>query len=162
LLFDLNDIDSVRVVQKFLASVRTDKEYVGLTSGCFDLIHFQHFSFFIRCRRFCNYLVVGVDADEVVRKDKGPSRPIIPDFQRALMVDALRPVSFSFVMNGIADFGRAAELFSPDIIFKNDEFEGKEDTIIGREYTKRIIILKDQEYCNSTTEIIRQVAKKPM
>jgi len=161
LLFDLNDTDSVRVVQGFLSGVRTDEECVGLTSGCFDLIHFQHFSFFIRCRRFCKYLIVGVDADEVVRMDKGPSRPIIPDFQRALMVDALRPVSFSFVMNGIEDFGRAAKLFSPDIIFKNDEFEGKEDTIVGREHAKRIIILKDQKYHDSTTEIIRHVTKRP-
>jgi cytidyltransferase-like protein len=160
MLFDLNDEDSVRVVQKFLVEAQAAKESIGLTSGCFDLIHFQHFSFFMRCRRFCNYLVVGVDTDEVVRAVKGPSRPITPDFQRALMVDALKPVSFSFVMNGVEDFGRAAKLFSPDIIFKNDDFEGRENEIVGREYAKRIMIVKDQKYYDSTTEIIRCVAQR--
>ena|SRR3989344_7500723 len=160
MLFDLNDEDSVRVVQKFLVDAQAKKESVGLTSGCFDLIHFQHFSFFIRCRRLCDHLVVGVDADEVVRAAKGPSRPIIPDFQRALMVDALKPVSFAFVMNGMEDFGKAAELFSPDIIFKNDDFEGRENEIIGREHAKRIVIVKDQKYYDSTTDIIRCVTQK--
>lgn len=160
MLFNLNDEDSVRVVQKFLVGVQANKESVGLTSGCFDLIHFQHFSFFIRCRRLCDHLIVGVDADEVVRAAKGSSRPIIPDFQRALMVDALKPVSFAFVMSGVEDFGRAAELFSPDIIFKNDDFEGREEEIVGREHAKRIVIVKDQKYYDSTTEIIRYVAQK--
>lgn len=160
MLFDLNDEDSVRVVQKFLLDAQANKESIGLTSGCFDLIHFQHFSFFIRCRRLCNYLVVGVDADEVVRTAKGPSRPIIPDFQRTLMVDALKPVSFTFVMSGVEDFGRAAKLFSPNIIFKNDDFEGREDEIVGREHAKQIVIVKDQKYCDSTTDIIRCVAQR--
>ncbi len=96
----------------------------------------------------------------MVRAVKGPSRPIIPDFQRALMVGALKPVSFVFIMSGVDDFGRAAELFLPDIIFKNDDFEGRKEEIVGREYAKRIVIVKDQKYYDSTTEIISCVAKK--
>ena len=161
MLFDLNDRDSVQVVRDFIAGVRLSGKCIGLTSGCFDLIHFHHFSFFLRCRRFCDYLIVGVDADEVVREDKGPSRPIIPDFQRVIMVDALRPVAFSFIMNGVKDFGKAAELFSPDVIFKNDAFRGKEDQVVGREHAKRVMVLGDQLYHGSTSDIIRHVSNKP-
>jgi D-beta-D-heptose 7-phosphate kinase / D-beta-D-heptose 1-phosphate adenosyltransferase len=155
MLFELNDAAGVRVVQDIVAVARSRGERVGLTSGCFDLIHFQHVNFFIRCRRFCDHLIVGVDADEVVRVDKGPSRPMIPDFQRVLMVDALRSVSFAFVMNGLNDFGRAARLFTPDAIFKNDRFKDKEEEIVGREFAQRVIIIADQVYHNSTTEIIQ-------
>jgi D-beta-D-heptose 7-phosphate kinase/D-beta-D-heptose 1-phosphate adenosyltransferase len=160
MLFDINDVDSIRVINKFFADAKAKNETVGLTSGCFDLIHFQHFSFFIRCRRLCSHLIVGVDADEVVRAVKGPQRPIIADFQRALMVDALKPVSFTFIMSGIEDFGRAAELFSPDIIFRNDDFEGREEEIVGREHARRVVIIKDQKFCESTTEIIEIVTRK--
>lgn len=64
-------------------------------------------------------------SSELVRVTKGPTRPIIHDFQRAIMVDALKPVSFSFVMNSLDDFAEAARLFKPDIIFKNNAFRGE-------------------------------------
>jgi bifunctional ADP-heptose synthase (sugar kinase/adenylyltransferase) len=102
---------------------------------------------------------VGVDADELVRGDKGPSRPIVPDFQRVIMVDALKPVAFSFIMSSVQDFGKAASIFQPDIIFKNEEFEGCEHTIVGREYAKQIMIIRDQISHHSTTDIIRRVSK---
>ena len=159
MLFDLNDGDSVKVVRDFLSGIRASGKCIGLTSGCFDLIHFYHFSFFIRCRRYCDYLIVGVDSDELVREAKGPPRPIVPDFYRAIMVDALRPVSFAFIMNSVHDFGRAAELFVPDVIFKNNEFKGKEDQIVGREHAKRIIILEDQVDYSSTTDIIAHASR---
>lgn len=159
MLFDLNDESSIHVVRDFLAGMRASGKCIGLTSGCFDLTHFHHFGFFLRCRRFCDYLIVGVDSDEVVRAGKGPSRPIIPDFQRAIMVDALKPVSFSFIMNGVGDFGKVAQIFAPDVIFKNDKFKGRENEIVGREHAKRVVILEDQVYHNSTTDIIRFVSK---
>lgn len=159
MLFDLTDEHSVQVVRDFLAGMRPKDKTVGLTSGRFDLTHFYHFNFFLRCRRFCDYLIVGVDADELVRQDKGPSRPVIPDFQRVIMVDALRPVSFTFIMNGVQDFGLAARMFQPDIIIKNEDFEGKEGTIVGREHAGRILILRDQISHHSTSDIIREVAR---
>ena len=160
MLFDLNDEHSIKVVGDFLSGVRSAGKSIGLTSGRFDLIHFYHFSFFLRCHRSCDILIVGVDVDEMVRADKGPSRPIIPDFQRVIMVDALRPVSFSFIMNNVQDFGRAAEILQPDIIFKNQDFEGKEDTILGHEHAQRIVILRDQLSHHSTTDIIREASKE--
>ncbi len=160
MFFDLNDNDSVQVVRNFLDNAKAAGKTVGLASGCFDLIHFHHFSFFIRCRRYCDFLVVGVDSDELVREAKGPSRPVVSDFHRAIMVDALRPVSFVFVMSSVLDFGRAAAFCKPDAIFKNDEFKGKESDIVGREFAKRVIILDDQVNHASTTDIIRSVSKK--
>ena len=159
MLFDLNSEESVLVVKTFLQGARSGGKTIGLTSGCFDLIHFHHFSFFIRCRRYCDFLIVGVDSDELVRGAKGASRPIVPDFHRAIMVDALRPVSFVFIMNSVVDFGRVAEIFTPEVIFKNDEFKGRENEIIGKEHAKRVIILNDQVDHSSTTDIIRRVSK---
>lgn len=160
MFFDLHDKDSIQVVRGFLKSLRAKGKTIGLTSGCFDLLHFHHFGFFIRCRRHCDYLIVGVDSDELVRASKGPKRPVVNDFHRAIMVDALRPVSFVFVMNDVQDFGLVAKTFTPDVIFKNDEFKGREDQIVGREHAKRIVILDDQVDHSSTSDIIRCVSRR--
>ena len=46
---------------------------IGLTSGCFDLFHSLHLSYLQKCRRMCDFLVVGVDCDDFVAKS--PSSP---------------------------------------------------------------------------------------
>lgn len=153
MLFDLKNIDEARAVVLFLDEKRRTKNTIGLTSGCFDLIHFQHFWYFIRCRRLCDILIVGVDSDEMVRKEKGPNRPFIFDFKRAIMVDALKPVSFTFVMNSPNDLRTAAELIRPNFLFRNDDFNGKEDEIWGKEFAEKIVIIHDVKDHTSTTEI---------
>lgn len=160
MIFSLQDAIEVSVVRGALSTAKAQGKTVGLTSGCFDLIHFHHFEFFVRCRRNCDVLIVGVDSDELVRGDKGPSRPVIPDYRRALMVDALKPVDFTFIMNGIGDFGKVAELVKPELIFKNQDFKGREKEIVGREHAGRVMILDDQTDHSSTTSIIRHLSRR--
>lgn len=48
---------------------------VGLTNGCFDLFHEGHFHYLARCKQGCDYLVVALNSDESVKRNKGPARP---------------------------------------------------------------------------------------
>ncbi|MCQ4346760.1 adenylyltransferase/cytidyltransferase family protein [Pseudomonas stutzeri] len=48
---------------------------IGYTSGVFDLLHEGHRNYLRACREKCDLLVVGVDEDAMVRKNKGSSRP---------------------------------------------------------------------------------------
>jgi cytidyltransferase-like protein len=157
--FSLQDSGEVERVRNLLLAAKAKGKIVGLTSGCFDITHPMHFQFFLRCRRNCHILVVGVDSDEQVRLDKGPTRPVFPDFQRAIMVDALKPVDFTFIMNGIDEFGKVAELIKPGVLFKNDSFKGREHEILGKEHADRIMIIHDQEIHTSTTAIITALSR---
>lgn len=159
MLFDLSDETAVDVVKRYLTHMRNEGRIIGLTSGSFDLIHAQHFFYFIRCRRHCDVLIVGVDSDELVRERKGPTRPLIYDFKRALMVDALKPVTFTFVMQDVPTFGCAAKLFRPDVIFKNNEFAGRTGDIEGKAYAGRVIIITDVMEHASTTDIVENIVK---
>jgi len=159
MLFDLNDPTAIEVISTYIKCAREKGQTIGLTSGSFDLIHFHHFLYLVRCRRECDVLIVGVDSDELVRQLKGIGRPIIYDSRRVAMVDGLKPVTFSFVMNTVADFGLAAKIIQPDVILKNNFFAGREDEIVGKEYAKRIKIIQDVVDHNSTTQIIEEATK---
>lgn len=159
MLFDLNDPTATETVKTYLECARKEGKTVGLTSGSFDLIHFHHVLYFIRCRRECDVLIVGVDSDKLVRERKGEGRPVVYDSRRVAMVDALKPVAFAFIMNGVRDFGFAAKMITPDVIFKSNEFEGREHEVVGREFTGRVEIIRDVVEHSSTTDILKRAAE---
>jgi len=65
MILDLCNPADVEIFQRGTASA-----IVGITSGCFDLTHNYHLNYFLRCRRLCDILIVGVDSDDLVRKTK--------------------------------------------------------------------------------------------
>ena len=54
----------------------------GFCHGCFDLLHDGHLHFLAQARERCDYLIVGVNHDDSVRRLKGAPRPIEPIGQR--------------------------------------------------------------------------------
>jgi FAD synthetase len=65
---------------------------IVLVGGCFDLLHFGHISFLKQAKSYGDYLMVALESDENVRKNKGPSRPIHTQAQRKEMLQALTVV----------------------------------------------------------------------
>ncbi len=62
------------------------------TNGCFDIIHPGHISYLRAARSLGDALVVGLNSDASVRKLKGPSRPVVPEKDRAMVLEALESV----------------------------------------------------------------------
>ena len=52
------------------------------TSGSFDLFHIGHLNLIKNAKRRCDYLIVGVNTDELVESYKN-KRPIVPLGERA-------------------------------------------------------------------------------
>lgn len=50
--------------------IQTRDKKIGLTSGCFDLIHYYHLRYLERCKANCDLLIVGVDSDSLVEMNK--------------------------------------------------------------------------------------------
>ncbi len=68
------------------------KKYkVGYTTGVFDMFHIGHLNILRRAKEQCEYLIVGVSTDEVVRNYKNKT-PIIPFEERKQIVEAIRYV----------------------------------------------------------------------
>ena len=67
------------------------------TNGCFDLIHVGHIQYLHAAKSQGRSLVVGLNSDRSVQTIKPqqpgfPSRPIVPQQQRAEVLAALKPV----------------------------------------------------------------------
>lgn len=130
----------------------TDK-IVGLTSGCFDLLHFYHLRYLEKCRAQCDFLIVGVDSDMLIGKNKNKS-PMIPEHHRMAMVDALKCVDAVFQMDDI----RNIEDFYPIAtkVFKNSPvIYGNKVEISSGE--AELVIIPDIKEIYSTTELINKI-----
>ena len=73
-------------------AARSRGELCAVANGAFDLLHVGHLRYLEAARQLVGaggLLIVGVNSDASVRASKGPSRPIIPQAERAELVAAL-------------------------------------------------------------------------
>ena len=64
------------------------------TSGTFDLFHIGHLKHLRNCKKLGKHLVVFISSDERVKQKKGHKRPIIPQHERAEIIDSFEIVDF--------------------------------------------------------------------
>ena len=104
-------------------------ERVVFTNGCFDLLHVGHVRSLEQARSLGDRLLVAINRDASVRRIKGPSRPIVPERQRAELLAALECVDW------VVLFGQATPLsliraLRPDVLAKGGDWQL--DEIVGR------------------------------
>ena len=133
--------------------LKKSKSKVVFTNGCFDILHIGHIQYLEQARKLGDYMIVGLNSDESVKKLKGPSRPINNIYDR---IDFLKKFDF---IDFIIEFNQDTpleliKLLEPDILVKGGDYT--HDTIVGREYAKRTIILPFVEG-KSTTNIINKI-----
>jgi D-glycero-beta-D-manno-heptose 1-phosphate adenylyltransferase len=90
--FELRYVPDYERISEIVAALRVLGLKVVLTSGTFDILHEGHSMYLEAARAFGDFLIVGVDSDEKVRKRKGPWRPAVPELERLRMVTHQRGV----------------------------------------------------------------------
>lgn len=64
---------------------------VGYTQGVFDMFHIGHLNLLKNAKELCEYLIVGINSDDLVRNYKHKS-PVIPEEERAEIVRNIKCV----------------------------------------------------------------------
>jgi D-beta-D-heptose 7-phosphate kinase/D-beta-D-heptose 1-phosphate adenosyltransferase len=104
---------------------------VGFTNGCFDLIHAGHVSLLEQAKAHCDRLVVGLNADESVRRLKGPDRPINSQMARATVLASLGMVDAVVLFDEDTPM-RLIEAIRPEVLVKGADY--RQDQVVGADF----------------------------
>ncbi len=81
-----------------LAAIVQHRQQAGeravFTNGCFDLLHLGHVRYLQEARSLGDFLILGLNSDESVRRLKGPTRPLVPAEERAEILAALSCIDY--------------------------------------------------------------------
>ncbi len=95
---------------------------IGYTTGVYDMFHIGHLNVIMHAKEQCDYLIVGVSTDDLVRKEKNKT-PVIPFEERAAIVAALKYVD-KVVPQVDKDKFSAWEKLHFDKMFVGDDWKG--------------------------------------
>ena len=145
----------------FAENARRAGRRVVFTNGVFDILHPGHIRYLQQARALGDVLIIGLNSDASVRRNKGPERPINTEEERAEILAALESVDAVTVF----DEDTPADIITaiqPDILVKGADWA--EDAIVGRDTVEarggRVVRVPiEQGY--STTEIVRKVRALP-
>ena len=98
------------------------KKYkIGYTDGVYDLFHVGHLNMINTAKEHCEYLIVGVHGDEVVKEYKHHV-PIINKNDRRKIVASIKGVDEA-VINQFRDKLKLWELYHFDVVFIGDDWK---------------------------------------
>lgn len=146
-------------VRALVDRLRREGRTIVFTNGVFDLLHPGHVRYLQQARALGDALIVGLNADASVRRNKGPARPINAEAERAEVLAALACV------DAVTIFGEDTpadiiRLVQPDILVKGADWPA--DQIVGRDTVEarggRVVLMAvEQGY--STTALLDRIKR---
>ena len=132
---------------------------ICLTTGAFDILHEGHLKYFLEAKKYGDALVVGVDSDIFVKKQKGEGRPVNKQENREFVVAGFGCVDLVTRRDDIMDLIR---IIRPDYFIRSKttaaDIEGRQDCVWVKENCGQVIIL-DPMSENNTSRIIEIVQR---
>ena len=122
----LRTLDELRAE---IAAVRRNGGSVVFTNGCFDLLHAGHVTLLEKSAELGDFLIVGLNSDDSVRRLKGQGRPVHSGLDRARVLGALEPVSAVVFFEEDTPI-KLIEAITPDVLVKGGDYAGKE--VVGQ------------------------------
>jgi cytidyltransferase-like protein len=128
-----------------------------ISNGCFDVVHAGHIGLLNYCKKLAGddgSVIIALDADEKITKDKGINRPIFTYLERCYVLQTLG-------VNIIVKFYTNEELyewikyFNPVAIVKSSDWRGN---VVGSDICKVEYFPLDSRF--STTKIVERVLSR--
>lgn len=143
-----------------LLSLNSEGKKIVFTNGCFDILHRGHVEYLSKARDLGDYLVLGLNTDESVkRQNKSPERPINNEQTRSFILAALSCVDAVVLFNEDTPLELITYL-QPNVLVKGSDY--KIENIVGGDVVKsnggEVITIEMVEGF-STTKLIQQLKK---
>jgi rfaE bifunctional protein nucleotidyltransferase chain/domain len=133
---------------------------IGLTSGCFDIIHSGHIKNLKICKKLSGTFIVCLSSDEQVKRLKGSERPVNSLIDRAIMLSQFNFIDYILLYDEEDD--KKEKTLDEIMVICNPEtwFKGKdyiEDDIRYKHPSLKNICLIELESGKSTTNIVNKI-----
>ena len=141
--FDERFIEDYDRIETTVNALRTLGFKVVLTSGSFDVIHEGHSMYLEAARQFGDFLIVGLDSDEKIRRRKGENRPVVPQMERLRMVTHQRGVGMVTLKHSHHPKWALIKAVRPDVLVATEEtYTPAEITELEASYCGRVKVLE--------------------
>jgi D-beta-D-heptose 7-phosphate kinase/D-beta-D-heptose 1-phosphate adenosyltransferase len=131
---------------------------VVFSNGCFDILHAGHITYLEFARNQGDVLVIGVNSDASVRRNKGDDRPINDEVDRQRVLAALECIDY-VVLFDEDEPAALIEALLPDVLVKGEDWA---HYVSGREAVEAAggkVVLAKMVEGRSTTGTIQKVLK---
>ena len=115
---------------KVRQGLREKNRKVVFTNGCFDIIHRGHVEYLYEAQSLGDYLVVGLNSDDSVRRLKGETRPLQNQGDRAYVLDSLKCVEAVIIFGEDTPYELIKSVL-PDFLVKGSDY--RTDEIAGHQ-----------------------------
>ena len=121
------------------------------TNGCFDILHRGHIELFKYAKSLGTELIVGIDSDIKIKKEKGNSRPINKVYDRKFLLESIKYIDKVYIFNSKEELENKIEEILPNIMVIGSDWKNK--NIVGAQYTEKLVFF-DRIEGYSTTNIL--------
>ncbi len=100
------------------------EKVIGFTEGTFDMFHIGHLNLLKNAKKECDYLIVGVNSDELVKEYKNKD-VVVPFEERVEIVKAIKYVDEVMKTDSL-DKKLSWEKRHYDVLFIGSDWQGSE------------------------------------
>ena len=122
------------------------------TNGCFDILHRGHIELFKYAKSLGTELIVGIDSDIKIKKEKGNSRHINKVYDRKFLLESIKYIDKVYIFNSKEELENKIEEILPNIMVIGSDWKNK--NIVGAQYTDKLVFF-DRIEKYSSTKIIK-------
>ena len=159
--YNKNKVINQKKLFKIVKNLKKLKRKIVITNGCFDILHPGHVSYLEKSKKLGDVLIVLLNSDKSIKKNKGKSRPINNLNFRQNVLSGLSSIDY---LTSFKDKTpkKLYKVLKPDILTKGMDMA--KTPIAGSEYVKKnggkIKLIKyDERFSNS--KIIKKISKIP-
>ncbi|MGQ9617547.1 MAG: adenylyltransferase/cytidyltransferase family protein [Candidatus Aminicenantia bacterium] len=150
-----------RVSKKKIKEIceKEKEKIVVFTNGCFDILHPGHIRLFKFAKSKGDILVVGINTDSSVRKNKGEGRPIFPLKERIEVLSAVSYIDYIVPFASLTPLS-LIKAIKPKYIVKGGDYTP--ENVVGKKEVEKwggdvLIFPYIENY--STSEIIKKIKR---
>ena len=103
-------------------SLKNNSKKIVMTNGCFDLLHAGHIEFLKKSKKEGDFLILAINSDSAVKKNKGSKRPINTLVDRINILAALTFVDLIITFDAKTPI-ELYKLILPDILTKGKDYK---------------------------------------